>query len=151
MIDVYVKTMDCESRIAASFAQQKVMAYLGAELSSVSPGRCEIKLPYRDELTQQNGYFHAGIIATIADSAAGYAGLTVMPADAGVLSVEYKINLLAPADGELLIARGEVVRAGRTLVICRADVEVLKSGQSKLCATMLQTLMTMRGKGQVPR
>lgn len=133
-------------RVRASFARQQVMAWLGATLSEIGAGICEIRLPYRPELSQQNGYFHAGIIATIADSAAGYAGYSLLPSGADVLSVEYKINLLSPGDGDLLIARGEVVKVGRTLAVCRADVQIIKDSRSKPCATLQQTLIVMRGR-----
>jgi len=122
------------------------MALIGAELSELRPGRCEIRLPHRPDLCQQHGYFHAGIVATIVDSAAGYAGFTLMPQDSSVLTVEYKLNMLAPGDGELLIAIGEVVKPGKNLVITRGDVYVLKNGKSTHCALMQQTLMTMHGK-----
>ena len=134
-----------EARVRDSFGRQRLMEFIGAELAQLQPGRCEIRLPCRDDLTQQHGYIHAGIISTIVDNAGGYAGFSLMPADASVLSVEFKINLLAAADGELLIASGEVLKAGRTLVITRGDVHVVKDGRSTHCATMQQTLMTMRG------
>ena len=140
---------DFEQRVRDSFARQRVMAFLGAELCEVQPGRCTIRLPFRDELTQQHGYFHGGVIGTIADSAAGYSGFSLMPTEASVLTVEYKLNLLAPGDGEYLEARGEVVRPGRTLVVARADVVACRSGRETPCATLLQTLMTMRGKAEV--
>ena len=133
-------------RVRSSFARQKVMSLLGATLTRLAPGECEIELPFKPQLTQQHGYFHGGIIGTIADSAGGYAGLTLMPADSSVLTVEYKINLLAPGDGELLIARGRVLKAGRTLVVTRIDAIAVKGGRETLCATLLQTLMTMHGK-----
>ncbi len=130
-------------RVRDSFARQQVMRFIGAELTDVRPGYCEIRLPYRPELSQQDGYFHAGVISTIADTAGGYAGYSMMPARSRVLTVEYKMNLLAPGDGELLIARGDVLKAGRTLVVARADVMVRRDGSEKLCATMLQTLITL--------
>lgn len=136
-------------RVRESFSRQLIMAHLGAELAEVGPGRCEIRLPFKPELSQQHGYFHGGVIATIGDSAGGYAAYTLMPADAGVLTVEYKINLLAPGDGDLLIARGQVLKAGRTLMVSRADVSVVKEGAERLCATLLQTLMTMKGNPEV--
>lgn len=134
---------DFADRVRASFARQKVMSFLGAELAEVAPGWCEIRLPYREELTQQHGYFQAGIIGAIADNAGGYAGYTLMPADASVLTVEYKLNLLAPGDGELLVAQGEVLKPGRNLVIARGEVYVIKGGRETHCASMQQTLMTM--------
>ncbi len=117
------------------------MTLIGAELSDLQPGKCEIRLPYRADLTQQNGFFHAGITSTIADTAGGYAAYTLMPANSDVLTVEYKMNLVAPADGELLVAIGEVVRPGKTLVVSRVDVRSIKNSQSTLCATLLQTLI----------
>lgn len=132
-----------ETRIRASFARQKVMGLIGAELTRVVAGRVEIELPFRDDLTQQHGFFHAGIVGTIADSAGGFAGYTLMAADDSVLSVEYKINLLAPADGERLVASGQVVRPGRTLTVCDLEVMVLKDGARTLCARGMQTLIRL--------
>ena len=125
------------------------MAYLGAVLDRVEPGRVEIALPFRPELSQQHGFFHAGVISTIADSAGGYAGFTLFPADAGVLTVEFKINLLAAADGERAIAAGEVIRSGRTLTVCRLDAWVEKAGKRTHCATGMQTLMAVVGRAGV--
>jgi uncharacterized protein (TIGR00369 family) len=133
-------------RVRESFDRQGAMALLGASLSRVEPGECEIRLPYRAEVTQQHGYFHGGIIGTIADSAGGYAAYTLMPRDSSVLTVEYKMNLLAPGDGDLLVARGQVLKCGRSLVVTRVDAVVVKEGRETLCATLLQTLMTMHGK-----
>lgn len=134
---------DFAARIGDSFSRQGIMGHLGADLHEVRPGYCEIRVAYAPELSQQHGYFHGGVIGTIADSAAGYAGYSLMPAESSVLTVEYKLNLLSPADGEVLIARGHVVKSGRTLVIARADVAVVKAGQEKLCGVLLQTLMCM--------
>ena len=133
-------------RVRSSFRRQQVMALIGAELIHLAPGRCEIRLPHKPELTQQHGYIHGGIIGTLGDTAAGYAAYTLMPHDSSVLTIEYKMNLMAPGDGEALIARGEVVRAGRTLVVARADVFAIKAGKETHCASLLQTLMTMHGK-----
>ena len=132
-----------ESRIRASFVRQKVMGLIGATLTRVEPGRVEIELPFRDDLTQQHGFFHAGIVGTIADSAGGYAGYTLMPAGTSVLSVEYKINMMAPADGERLVASGQVVKPGRTLTVCDLDVIVIKNGARTLCARGMQTLICL--------
>ncbi|MEZ5615351.1 MAG: PaaI family thioesterase [Rhodocyclaceae bacterium] len=137
---------DWEATVRASFARQGVMDLIGAGMGSLSPGHCEIRLPYRTDLTQQNGYFHAGITATIVDSAGGYAGLTLMPAGAEVLTVEFKLNLLAPADGDLLVAEGQVLKSGRNLVITRGEVYAIRDGRAVHCATMQQTLMTMHPK-----
>lgn len=141
-----------EARIRESFVRQKVMALIGARLTRVEPGRVEIELPFRDDLTQQHGFFHAGIVGTVADSAGGYAGYTLMPAGSSVVSVEYKINLLAPADGERLVASGQVVRSGRTITVCDLEVLVDKAGVRTLCARGMQTLMCLdRGpRGAVP-
>ena len=133
-------------RVQESFDRQGVMALIGARVSRIEPGECEIHLPYRNDLTQQHGYFHGGIIGTIADSAGGYAAFSLMPEDASVLTVEYKMNLLAPGDGELLVARGRVLKAGRSLVVTQVDAIAIKGGQETLCATLLQTLMTMHGR-----
>jgi len=137
---------DWEATVRGSFARQKVMRLIGAEMGALAPGHCEIRLPFRDDLTQQNGFFHAGITGTIVDSAGGYAGLTLMPAGAEVLTVEFKLNLLAPADGDLLVAEGQVLKSGRNLVIARGEVYAIRNGKAIHCATMQQTLMTMHGK-----
>ena len=125
------------------------MAHLGARLEKVEPGRVEIALPFRPELSQQHGFFHAGIVSTIADSAGGYAAFTLFPAESGVLTVEFKINLIAPADGERAIAVGEVIRSGRTITVARLDAFVEKSGKRTHCATGLATLMTVVGRAGV--
>lgn len=137
-----------ERRVRDSFARQGIMDHLGAKLASVQPGRVVIEAPYRPELSQQHGYFHAGVVATLMDSAAGYAGFSLMPADSAVLSVEFKVNLLAPADGDMLRATGEVIRSGRTLTVCRFDAEVRKNGVWTACATGIQTLMCLPAKAE---
>ncbi len=138
-----------ERRVRDSFARQGIMSHVGAEMIGVEAGRCEIHLPYGDHVSQQHGFFHGGIVATIANSAAGYAGFSLMPAAAGVLTVEFKINLVAPADGELLIARGSVVRPGRTLTVSHAEVTVRKDGHERVCAILQQTLMMIMGRRDV--
>jgi uncharacterized protein (TIGR00369 family) len=137
---------DFEARTRASFAKQGAMALLGAELERVEPGLVRIGLAFRPELSQQHGFFHAGILSTIADSAGGYAGFTLFPADAGVLTVEFKVNLLAAADGERLTATGRVIRNGRTLTVTQLDVHVDKAGRRTHCATGVQTLMSLVGR-----
>ena len=122
------------------------MRLLGARLAEVRPGYCAIELPYRQDLTQQHGYVHAGIVSAIVDSAGGYAAFTLFPADASVLTVEYKLNLLAPAAGERLIAQAEVVKPGRTLAITRGEVYAEADGKRTLCAIMQQTLIVLTGK-----
>ena len=121
------------------------MRLIGARLTTVEPGRCVIELPVRDDLTQQHGFVHGGVVGMIADSAGGYAAFTLMPADASVLTVEYKINMLAPAAGDLLVATGEILKPGRTLSIVRADVMALQGDRKTRVATMQQTLMVMHG------
>ena len=135
-------------RVRASFARQRVMATIGATLDAVEPGMVTISMPPNPALTQQHGYLHAGIIATIADSACGYAALSLMPDDAAVLSIEFKTNLLAPADGERFLARGRVIKPGRTIMVCDATVHaVRKGGEDKLVATMTGTMMVVQGRG----
>ena len=147
---------DWERKVRESFASQKVMATLGAELLRVVPGHCEIRLPCRDELTQQHGFIQAGIVSAIADNAGGYAGFSLFPADSSVLTVEFKINLIAPAQGERLLARGQVVKSGRTLTVCALEVFALDgAGQAgdgatrKLCASGQQTLICLHGRADV--
>ena len=134
---------DFERRVRASFERQGAMRLIGARLGRLGPGYCSVELPYRDDLTQQHGYIHAGIVSAILDSAGGYAGFTLFPADASVLTVEYKLNLLAPAMGERLVAEAEVVKPGRTLAITRGEVYAEREGRRTLCAIMQQTLIVM--------
>jgi uncharacterized protein (TIGR00369 family) len=136
-----------QARVRASFASQAAMRTIGAEIVHVAPGEVDLRLPFREDLTQQHGFMHAGIIGAVADSACGYAAYTLMPADAAVLSVEYKLNLMAPAAGEAFVARGRVKRAGRTLTVCTADVFALKAGEERLVATMVGTMMTVTDRG----
>lgn len=138
-------------RVRDSFQRQTVMGLIGARLGRVEPGEVEIVLPFRADLCQQHGFFHAGITSTIADSAAGYAGYSLFPADSSVLTVEFKINLLAPADGERLRAVGRVVKPGRTLTITEAEVFVSKNGSEKPCARLSQTLMCLTGRPDMPQ
>ena len=119
------------------------MALIGAELTRVEPGTVEITLAYRDDLTQQHGYVHAGIITTIADSACGYAAYTLMPPGSDVLAVEFKVNLLRPAKGERFVATAEVVKSGRTLTVVRADVQAVSGAQRELVAIMQSTMMRL--------
>ena len=142
---------DYAEQVRQSFARQAFMAHIGAELVAVSPGRCEIGLAHRPELTQQHGYFHAGVVSAIADTAGGYAAFSLMPAGASVLTVEFKINLVAPADGELLVARGQVLKPGRTLTVCRLTVDVVHGGEHKTCALGQQTVFTLRDTPDGPR
>ncbi len=132
--------------IRESFARQKAMALIGASLTMVSAGKTEVGLPYRDDLTQQKGFVHGGIVGMIADTACGYAAYSLMPASASLVTVEYKINILAPARGAL-VARGEVVKAGRTLTVARAEVY---AEDGKHIATMQQTLMMLPDTADTP-
>jgi uncharacterized protein (TIGR00369 family) len=130
-------------RIRDSFGRQNFMTALGAVLAAVEPGRVEIELPFRNDLTQQHGFFHAGVTSSIADTAGGYAGFTLFPANSSVLTVEFKMNLLAPARGEKLVAIGEVIKSGRTLTFCDLKVFAVAAGQRTLCATGQQTLICL--------
>ena len=141
---------DFERRVRESFVRQRFMATIGAELHAVRPGYCEIHVPYRKELTQQHEFFHAGVIGTVADTCGGYAAYTLMDASDSVLSVEYKLNLLSPGVGELLIGRGRVVKAGRTLTPCVTDLFVVSGGEEKLCATSLMTMIRLPGRADAP-
>ena len=127
------------ARIRDSFARQKAMALIGARLAAVEPGRVEVELPFRDDLTQQKGFVHGGILGMIADTACGYAAFSLMPAGCSLVTVEYKINILSPARGPL-VARGEVIKPGRTLTVARAEVY---ARDGKHIATMQQTLMML--------
>jgi uncharacterized protein (TIGR00369 family) len=133
-------------RVRSSFARQGAMRLLGAELVGVAPGYCAIALVPRAEVAQQHGYVHAGVVAAIVDSAGGYAGFTLFPENASVLTVEFKLNLLAPAEGDRIVAEGFVVKPGRTLAITRGEVHAEHGGKRTLVAIMQQTLMVMHGK-----
>jgi uncharacterized protein (TIGR00369 family) len=137
---------DFERRVRANFDRQAAMRLIGARLGRVGPGFCSVELSFRDDLTQQHGYIHAGIVSAIADTAGGYAGFTLFPADAEVLTVEYKLNLLSPAIGECLVAEAEVVKPGRTLAITRGEVYAEREGKRTLCALMQQTLIVMAAR-----
>lgn len=125
----------------ASFARQRAMQFIGARLGQIEPGRVVIVLPFSEDLTQQNGYIHAGIITAIADSACGYAAYTLMPPGSEVLSVEFKVNLLRPAEGEEFVAEATVLKAGRTLTVTRCDVHSKSSSETRVVATMLATMI----------
>jgi uncharacterized protein (TIGR00369 family) len=134
-------------RVRRSFAKQQVMATLGASLDRVAQGDVDISMPFSAAFTQQHGYLHAGIVATIADSACGYAAFSVMSEDSAVLSIEFKTNMLAPADGERIVARAKVTKSGRTIIVCDATVHASKNGTEKLVATMTGTMMAIKGRG----
>ena len=149
MKDFEATDPDFAERVRKSFDVQGIMDHIGATLTLIEPGVCEIELPYSDAVSQQHGFFHGGVIGTIADSAGGYAAFGLMDAEDGILTVEYKLNLMAPADGDLLVARGQVVRAGRALTVARAEVGVVKNGVEVACAAMQQTLMRIVGRAEV--
>lgn len=135
--------IEIETRIRDSFAKQTIMQTIGAEVLAVRPGEVEIVLPFSDKVLQQHGFIHAGAVATIADSACGYAGLSVMPADAAVLTTEFKINLLSPAKGDRLRAVGRVIRNGKTLVVTLGEVFAETGGTSKQVAMITATMMVV--------
>lgn len=151
MSGIEPKTTDWAQRVRDSFARQPAMALVGASLGEIAPGAVEVTLACTPQVTQQHGYVHGGVVAMIADSAAGYTALSLVPADATVLSVEYKMNFLAPAQGEELRAAGRVLKAGRTLVVVQVDVQASRGDRRVLCATMLQTMMVMHGHPDAPR
>lgn len=136
-----------ESRVRDSFARQGFMRTLAAELLRVEPGLVEIGMPFSAALTQQHGFVHAGAVSSILDTACGYAASTLMPASAGVLTVEFKVNLLAPAQGERFVALARVLKAGRTITVTQAEAHALQADTRKLVATMTGTLMTVYREG----
>jgi uncharacterized protein (TIGR00369 family) len=143
------KDPDFRRRVEASFARQQVMRTLGITLARIEPGQIELAMPYADAYTQQHGFVHAGIISTALDSACGYAAFSLMPADAAVLTVEFKTNLLAPAKGDQFLFRGHVVKAGRTLTVCEARAFASHQGAERLIATMTGTLMAVFDRGGI--
>lgn len=132
---------DFEQAVRASFAKQQFMHTLGAKLARVVAGEVDIEMNFDAALTQQNGFLHAGVITSIADSACGYAALSLMPAGAEVLSVEFKVNLLSPARGESFLAQGRALKAGRTITVCQGEVYVVEENGKRLVATMLATMI----------
>lgn len=138
---------DFEERVRTSFERQKVMTTLGAELTVVTPGTIEIEMPFSDSLTQQHGFLHAGIISTALDSACGYAAFSLMPENAGVLTIEFKVNLLAPGRGERFLFRGNVTKPGRTIIVADGQAYAFGAdGEARLIATMTGTMMTVQGR-----
>jgi uncharacterized protein (TIGR00369 family) len=138
-----------DQRTRECFARQAAMRTLGATLAVVEPGRVEITLPWAEPLTQQHGFLHAGMVATALDSACGYAGFTLMAVDAAVLTIEFKINLLAPAQGERFRMVGTVVKPGRTVTVCEGHAYAIDGGREKLIATMGCTLMAVVGRDNI--
>ena len=135
---------DYAARVHDSFGRQAFMATIGADLTDVAPGHVEMRLPYRPELGQQHGFFHGGVIGTLADNAGGYAAFTLMSPEDSILTVEYKMNIVSPGRGDALVAVGTVLKPGRTLTVCEVKVYAETAGDRKLCATAICTLMTMK-------
>ncbi|MDI6028701.1 PaaI family thioesterase [Corticibacterium sp. UT-5YL-CI-8] len=142
-----VPALNFEERVRASFARQAAMRTIGAELTLVTPGIVEIEMPYASSLTQQHGFLHAGVISTAMDSACGYAAFSLMPENSGVLTIEFKVNLLAPGKGERFLFRGSVTKPGRTIVVADGQAYAFAAdGEAKLIATMTGTMMTVVGR-----
>ena len=133
-----VQDPDYEARVRASFAKQRFMSTIGATMTVVQPGEVAIELPFREDLVQQHGFLHAGVVSSVVDSACGYAALTLMRPGSAVLSVEFKVNLLAPAQGQRFRARGRVARSGRTITVCTGELTVVESG---IIVAMMQATM----------
>lgn len=142
----HIATDDFAERVRKSFARQRAMALIGASLTRITPGVVEIELPYRDDLTQQHGFLHAGMLSAALDSACGYAAYSLMPADAAVLTIEFKVNLLAPGKGERFLFRGEVTKPGRTIMVSDGRAFAFDNGEAKLIATMTGTLMVVKDR-----
>mgnify|MGYP001552333177 CR=1 FL=1 len=136
---------DYRKKITESFAHQRVMETIGASLMEVEPGRVTIRMEYDARITQQDGFVHAGIISTVVDSACGYAALSLMDSDRRVLSIEFKVNLLAPAVGDYFLATGSVRKSGKTIVVTEGELVSVKDGEKKLSATMVATMMSVAG------
>ena len=141
---------DYANRMQDSFENQAFMGFLGAVMAQVTPGAVEIHLPFQKGLTQQYGFFHGGAIGTLADVTGGYSAFSLMAAEDAILTIEYKVNMLAPAVGDMLVARGRVVRPGRQITVAHTDIFSLRDGVEKLVATSLGTFMTMAGVGEAP-
>jgi uncharacterized protein (TIGR00369 family) len=141
---------DWDKKVRDSFARQTVMTTIGARIAALRPGYCEIELPYRGDLCQQHGFLHAGITTTIADSAAGYAAFSLMQPGSSVLTVEVKVNLMAPAAGDVFIGRGRVIKPGRTLLAVEADVIARGPDGEKSVAQMLATMMCLADRADAP-
>lgn len=140
-----------EARVRGSFARQAAMRLLGARMGRLEPGYCEIELPYREDLTQQHGLFHGGFTSAIADTACGYAAYTLFGAEDSVLTVEYKINLLAPAAGDRLVAIARAKKSGRTLTVCEFEVMAANAGEQALCACGLATMIRLSNRPDAPQ
>lgn len=148
-MELHTRDPNYNERTRASFNKQGFMHHLGARMTTVRPGFVEIEVPFSDSLSQQHGYFHGGVVATLADVASGYAAFSLLDPDASNVTVEFKLNLLAPAEGVRLCARGSVIKPGKTLTVCQSNVfAVLEGANERLCATALATSMALPGKAE---
>ena len=143
------KDPDYEHKVRNSFDDQAVMHSIGARLSDLAPGEVEISMPFNPQMTQQHGFLHGGIVTTILDSACGYAALSLMSADAGILTIEFKVNLLAPAAGEHFHARGKVKKPGRNITVTEGELYAEQDGEQKLIASMVATMMSIYGRDNI--
>ena len=137
-----------KERVRKSFDNQKFMSHIGAKIELLELGQCHIQLPYNENLTQQNGFIHAGVVSTLADNSAGYAAFSVMDSNSSVLTVEFKLNLIAPAKGEYFVAKSNVLKHGRTLTVCRSEVYAYQKGEEKLCAASQSTLIELKEQSE---
>lgn len=140
---------DFEAAVRAAFERQPFMSFLGAQLGRVEPGRVEIRLPFHEGVGQNHGYFHGGVIGAMADVAGGFSAFSLLPPNSSVLTAEYKLSILAPGLGEELVSRGEILRAGKTLLTAEVKIHVVREGQEHLCAVALQTLRGRTGGAEV--
>jgi len=147
-MDLEARDPNYGERTRASFKRQGFMHHLGANITNVAPGFTEIEAPFAESLSQQHGYFHGGVVATLADVASGYAAFTLLEPNASNVTVEFKLNLLAPAEGTRLIARGSVIKSGKTLTVCQSNVFAVSGSGEKLCATALATFMALPGRAE---
>ncbi|MFN3953323.1 MAG: PaaI family thioesterase [Pararhodobacter sp.] len=139
-----------KDRVKESFARQGFMTHLNAKLEVPAAGACDIRILFGPRVAQQHGYFHGGVVGALADAAGAYAGFTLLPSTATILTVEYKVNLIAPARGDILVARGRVLKGGRTLIVVRSDVSTSEKGVETVCATALVTMMALDGRPDGP-
>jgi len=144
MAEFEPRNPDFEQMVSTSFYKQGFMNFIGATLEKVEPGFCQIRIPYSENLSQQHGFFHGGVVGTLADNASGYAAFSLMAAGDGILTVEFKVNLMAPASGEELVIRADVLRPGKTLTVCQSNVFAVNDGVEKHCAVGQVTLMTIK-------
>jgi uncharacterized protein (TIGR00369 family) len=147
-MELQARDPNFDERTRASFNKQGFMHHLGARIIALRPGFVEVEVPFAQSLSQQHGYFHGGVVATLADVASGYAAFSLLDPDASNVTVEFKVNLLAPAEGARLIARGSVIKPGKTLTVCQSNVFAASGDGEKLCATALATFMALPGKAE---